>query len=164
MPNKIPAKRIPAQDLLEKAKVRPMKLEDIPTVLAIEQVSFPTPWTAESFISELKDNQIARYYCLELDGSVVGYMGLWLIIGEAHITNVAIWPGCQGQGLGEYLMRSVMNELPAIGITRVTLEVRVSNINAQKLYAKLGFSPAGIRKRYYSDNQEDAIIMWASLK
>ena len=90
-------------------------------------------------------------------------MGLWLIIGEAHITNVAIWPGCQGQGLGEYLMRSVMNELPAIGITRVTLEVRVSNINAQKLYTKLGFSPAGIRKRYYSDNQEDAIIMWASL-
>ncbi|NLP44908.1 MAG: ribosomal protein S18-alanine N-acetyltransferase [Peptococcaceae bacterium] len=140
-----------------------MNLEDIPTILAIEEVSFPTPWTAESFESELRDNQIARYYCLELDGNVVGYMGLWLIIGEAHITNVAIWPGCQGQGLGEYLMRSVMNELPAMGIRRITLEVKVSNTNAQKLYTKLGFTPAGIRRRYYSDNQEDAIIMWASL-
>ena len=161
--NKIPKKRIPREELLKKAKVRPMTLEDIPTVLAIEEVSFPTPWTAESFISELRDNQIARYYCLELDGNVVGYMGLWLIIGEAHVTNVAIWPGCQGQGLGEYLMRTVMNELLKMGIRRVTLEVRVSNINAQKLYTKLGFNPAGIRKRYYTDNQEDAIIMWASL-
>ncbi len=150
----------------EKAKatvIRPMTLEDIPTIVAIEEVSFPSPWTAESFTSELKDNYLARYFCLELEGNVIGYMGLWIVIGEAHVTNIAIWPGCRGQGWGEYLLRSVMTKMVGSGVYRMTLEVRVSNSTAQNLYRKLGFKPAGVRKKYYSDNQEDAIIMWASL-
>lgn len=146
-----------------RAVVRSMTLEDIPTVVAIEEVSFPTPWTKESFLSELRDNYLARYYCLELDGKVIGYMGLWIIMGEAHITNIAIWPGCRGQGWGEYLLRTVMDKMEAVGVMRLTLEVRVSNSTAQNLYSKVGFLPAGIRKKYYSDNQEDALIMWASL-
>ena len=143
--------------------VRPMVTEDIPAIIAIEEVSFSNPWKPESFISELNNNKIARYYCLVLEDKVVGYMGLWLIIGEAHITNVAIWPGCRGQGWGEYLMRYVMQEMRKLGIVRITLEVRVSNTTAQNLYAKLGFKSAGIRPRYYSDNKEDAYIMWAQL-
>jgi ribosomal-protein-alanine N-acetyltransferase len=120
-------------------------------------------WTAQSFSSELKDNYLARYFCLELDGKVIGYMGLWIVMGEAHVTNIAIWPGCRGQGWGEYLMRSVMLKMVNSGVFRMTLEVRVSNTPAQNLYSKLGFKSAGLRKKYYSDNQEDAIIMWASL-
>lgn len=144
-------------------RIRPMTLEDIPTILTIEEVSFPNPWTEASFTSELKDNYLARYYCLEIEGKVVGYMGLWIIMGEAHITNIAIWPGYRGQGWGEYLLKGVMQQMYTAGIFRITLEVRVSNTSAQNLYRKLGFKPAGVRRKYYSDNQEDAIIMWASL-
>jgi len=152
-----------SKEISKEAVIRTMTLADIPLIVAIEEVSFPTPWTAESFTSELKDNYLARYYCLELDGHVIGYMGLWIVMGEAHVTNIAIWPGCRGQGWGEYLLRNVMQKMYASGVLRITLEVRVTNKTAQNLYAKLGFKPAGIRKKYYSDNQEDAIIMWASL-
>jgi len=143
--------------------VRPMSFEDIPTIVEIEKVSFPTPWTAESFNSELKDNFLARYYCLEVENRIIGYMGLWVVMGEAHITNIAVWPGSRGQGWGEFLMRNVMRQMIGCGVSNLTLEVRVSNESAQKLYKKLGFKAAGIRKRYYSDNHEDAIIMWANL-
>lgn len=151
------------QESVQKARVRVMVLEDIPSIVAIEEASFPIPWTEESFTSEIKDNCVARYFCLEKEGNVIGYMGLWLVVGEAHVTNIAIWPGCRGQGWGEYLMRGVMQSIVSLGVLQVTLEVRVTNTTAQQLYTKLGFKPAGVRKRYYSDNQEDAIIMWASL-
>lgn len=90
-------------------------------------------------------------------------MGLWIIMGEAHITNIAIWPGCRGQGWGEYLLRAVMNKMLSVNVRRLTLEVRVSNETAQNLYNKLGFKAAGVRKNYYSDNKEDALIMWANI-
>ncbi|WP_368293925.1 ribosomal protein S18-alanine N-acetyltransferase [Dehalobacter sp. TBBPA1] len=144
--------------------VRPMQLEDIPSIVAIEEVSFATPWTTESFTSELKNNVLANYFCLELDHKVIGYIGLWIVMGEGHITNVAIWPGCRGKGWGEYLMKNVIYQMIAKGVLRFTLEVRVSNQAARNLYEKLGFKAAGVRKGYYSDNQEDALIMWASLK
>jgi len=149
------------QDIPQNLKVRLMTVEDIPSILTIEQVSFSNPWSEESFRSELCENKLARYYCLLLDDKVIGYMGSWVFLGEAHITNIAVWPGCRGRGYGEYLMRHVMKEMEENGVFSLTLEVRVSNKEAQNLYQKLGFRPAGIRKRYYSDNQEDAIIMWA---
>lgn len=147
----------------ENPVVRTMILEDIPSIIAIEEASFSTPWTIASFTSELQNNSLAHYFCLELEGKAIGYMGLWVVTGEAHITNIAIWPGCRGRGWGEYLMRSVIRYMLDRGIIRYTLEVRVSNETARNLYEKLGFRAAGIRKKYYSDNQEDAIIMWASL-
>lgn len=143
--------------------VRGMIIEDIPSIIAIEEASFTTPWTITSFTSELQNNSLAHYFCLELDGKTIGYMGLWVVMGEAHITNIAIWPGCRGKGWGEYLMRSVIRYMLDRGVVRFTLEVRVSNQTARNLYEKLGFKAAGIRKKYYSDNQEDAVIMWASL-
>jgi ribosomal-protein-alanine N-acetyltransferase len=144
--------------------IRPLTVEDISRVVEIEEASFPTPWKAESFRSELIDNYLARYFALEFGGDIIGYMGLWNVMGEGHITNIAIMPSYRGQGWGEYLLKSVMEKLRQTeNIDRITLEVRVSNYTAQKLYTKLGFSPAGFRRKYYTDNREDALIMWASL-
>jgi ribosomal-protein-alanine N-acetyltransferase len=143
--------------------VRPMVYDDLKAVLEIENASFPTPWSLQSFIAELKDNEYARYFCLELDFQVIGYMGLWFILDEGHITNIAIAPGYRGQHWGEFLIRSVMEKMETQGMERMTLEVRVSNYPAQSLYKRLGFAAAGVRKGYYADTQEDALIMWVEL-
>lgn len=156
----------PGNMLIEKMNagtVRPMRITDLEAVLAIEKRSFPTPWSVQAFTAELRDNEYARYFCLEMNNQVIGYMGLWFIIDEGHITNVAITPAKRGQGWGEYLMHNVMREMYKQGMERMTLEVRVSNQEARQLYEKLGFVPAGVRKAYYADNQEDAIIMWVEL-
>lgn len=148
---------------MNKGIVRPMYIDDLKTILEIEHVSFATPWSLESFQAELKDNEYARYLCLELEGQVIGYMGLWFILDEGHITNIAITPNHRGQRWGEFLMRSVMDKMAEQGMERMTLEVRVSNSPAQSLYMRLGFAIAGVRKGYYADNGEDAMIMWAEL-
>ncbi|KUO78689.1 MAG: ribosomal-protein-alanine acetyltransferase [Desulfosporosinus sp. BRH_c37] len=148
---------------MNKGIVRPMQMDDLEAILEIERVSFATPWSLEAFKVELKDNEYARYLCLELDGQVIGYMGLWFIIDEGHITNVAITPNHRGQHWGEFLMRSVMEKMAEQGMERMTLEVRVSNSPAQSLYKRLGFAIAGVRKEYYADTREDAMIMWAEL-
>lgn len=143
--------------------VRPMLNSDLKAIMEIERASFSTPWSLEAFKAELKDNEYAHYLCLELNGQVIGYMGLWFILDEGHITNIAIAPSSRGQRWGEFLMRSVMARMVAQGMERMTLEVRVSNSRAQSLYKRLGFTTAGIRKGYYADTGEDALIMWAEL-
>lgn len=142
---------------------RPMELTDLAQVEVIENNSFPTPWPRQAFFNELVHNQFARYTVVEVDGRVVGYCGCWLILDEAHITNIAIHPDARGRGLGEALLTYVMEMMKLIGALKMTLEVRVSNHSAQALYAKLGFEHSGIRPGYYTDNDEDAIIMWAVL-
>ncbi|HEY8875077.1 MAG TPA: ribosomal protein S18-alanine N-acetyltransferase [Desulfosporosinus sp.] len=148
---------------MNKGTVRPMHIDDLKAILEIERVSFGTPWSLEAFKAELKDNEYARYLCLELEGQVIGYMGLWFILDEGHITNIAITPNHRGQQWGKFLMRSVMKKMLEQGMERMTLEVRVSNSQAQSLYKRLGFTSAGIRKGYYADTGEDAMIMWAEL-
>jgi len=148
---------------MSKGIVRPMQINDLKAILEIEQLSFSTPWSLESFKTELKDNEYARYLCLELEGQVIGYMGLWFILDEGHITNIAITPNHRGQHWGKFLMRSVMGKMVEQGMERMTLEVRVSNLLAQSLYKSLGFTTAGVRKGYYADSGEDAMIMWAEL-
>ena len=143
--------------------VRPMLTSDLEVILEIERTSFSVPWSLEAFKTELKDNEYARYLCLELNGQVIGYMGLWFILDEGHITNIAIAPNFRGQRWGEFLMRYVMAEMVEQGMERMTLEVRVSNSPAQSLYKRLGFATAGVRKGYYADTGEDAMIMWAEL-
>jgi len=143
--------------------VRPMREDDLDLIMFIEKASFPTPWARQAFISELTQNDYARYFCLELEGKVIGYMGLWYILEEGHITNIAIHPFYRGQGWGEYLMREVIGRMRDQGMERMTLEVRVSNQPARTLYERMGFSAAGVRKGYYSDNQEDALIMWLEI-
>ncbi len=148
---------------MNKGLVRPMHLGDLQAIITIERASFSTPWSLEAFKTELKDNEYARYLCLELEGQVIGYMGLWFILDEGHITNIAITPNHRGQHWGELLMRSVMEEMVEQGMERMTLEVRASNYPAQSLYKRLGFAIAGVRKGYYVDTGEDAMIMWAEL-
>jgi ribosomal-protein-alanine N-acetyltransferase len=147
----------------ESLEFRSMRLEDIPYICAIELEAFATPWTAEAFHNELVNNHFARYMVMELAGEVVGYGGMWLIVDEAHITNIAISYRFRGRKYGERLLIELKKTAAFMGAMRMTLEVRVSNIIAQRLYGKLGFYPVGTRRGYYSDNNEDAIIMWADL-
>lgn len=142
---------------------RKMTLDDLPDVMKIEQDAFATPWTEEAFRNELTNNMFAQYMAMEYKGQVIGYTGMWIIVDEAHITNIAILSPYRGLGLGKLLMHEVQRTASFLGAVRMTLEVRESNEIAQRLYRQFGFVNAGVRPRYYSDNNEDAIIMWADL-
>lgn len=142
---------------------RLLNKDDIEDILKIEHESFTLPWTREAFQNEFSINQFAVYVGLEDDGKLIGYCGVWIIIDEAHITNVAILPQYRGKKLGEALMRKVMEMAVEREVKTMTLEVRISNDVAQSLYRKLGFQDGGIRKNYYTDNQENALVMWVNL-
>jgi len=142
---------------------RSMQMDDIPAICEIEQEAFTTPWTAGAFQNELTNNQFARYMVMECDGEIAGYGGMWLIMEEAHVTNVAVRKKYRGQKLGERLMRELQKTASFFGAVRMTLEVRPSNQVAINLYEKLGFYSVGLRRGYYTDNREDAMIMWADL-
>ena len=143
---------------------RNMTLNDIDQVVEIENQSFTTPWSREAFIGELRDNHFAKYVLALKNDIIVGYAGMWVIIDEAHVTNIAISPSYRRMKIGEALLRYLMATAVVNGADRITLEVRVSNESAKCLYQKLGFKEYGIRKGYYSDNNEDACIMWATLQ
>ncbi len=135
-----------------------MKLEHVDQVEAIERMVYPSPWSKEAFVSEIRENSFASYYVALKDGQVIGYAGIWVILDEAHITNLAVHPDYQRLSVGSTLLRQQVSEALAHGARRMTLEVRFSNTKAQNLYAKFGFVARGVRTRYYSD--EDALIMW----
>ena len=136
----------------------------IDQVLEIERASFPSPWSRTAFESEVsEDHKYAYYVVAKKDDQVVGYLGAWLILNEAHITNVAVNPEYRRQGVAEEMIQHLIAQSSKHGIDAVTLEVRVSNTSAQQLYYKLGFEKAGIRPKYYQDNNEDALIMWRLL-
>ncbi len=178
-----------------------MTMSDVPRVVEIERLAYPSTWPPSAYRKELQDNRWAHYIVLrdkliaeeratvppqeaekprrsrlfplsllpsrstistpspELD-SIIGFAGLWLMVDEAHITTIATHPGFRRRGLGEFLLVSLIDIAYTIGAKWVTLEARVSNYTAQNLYRKYGFREAGVRHRYYSDNQEDAVIMW----
>jgi ribosomal-protein-alanine N-acetyltransferase len=140
-----------------------MREEDIDQVLEIEHASFTTPWSSEAFYNELNMNKFAIYIVMEINQKVVGYCGVWIVIDEAHITNIAILPEYRGRKLGEALMEKLFEVAKAMGAKTMTLEVRVTNYVAQSLYRKFGFQKGGLRKNYYTDNQEDALVMWVRL-
>ena len=139
--------------------VRRMTIADLDAVVAIEEATFPTPWSKDSFRQEIERNVAARYLVAEKDGQVIGYAGAWVILDESHITNIAIAEVQRGNGYGRVLTQALMQYLANLGAEYATLEVRKSNIRAQNLYKSLGFIQLGVRKRYYEDNQEDALIM-----
>lgn len=140
----------------------PMREEHLDQVYRIEKVSFPTPWSRASFLGELK-NDFARYLVAAKDERVLGYAGMWLILDEAHVTNLAVHPDYRGRGVGRALMAGLMWLAVCLGAVRMTLEVRVSNEAAIGLYKRLGFRQEGRRRGYYSDTGEDALIMWKNL-
>lgn len=137
-----------------------LKLEHIDSVLVIDTLCFPTPWSRESFQKEIENNKFARYIIAKKGDVVIGYAGMWLILDEGHITNIAVHPEYRGIGAGKLLLEALIEICRIESINSITLEVRKSNIVAQSLYKKYGFVEEGIRKEYYGDNREDAIIMW----
>lgn len=145
---------------MEEISVRAMVLGDIEEIMKIEKLCFTVPWSRLSFQREIKENMLAKYFIVELEGSIVGYGGMWIIIDEAHITNIAIHPEFRGRNLGGFLLKSMIEYAKNINVFKMTLEVRRSNEAARGLYRKFGFKDIGVRPRYYSDNNEDAIIMW----
>ncbi len=147
----------------EKLQIRRMNLQDVDLVLQVEKRSFTAPWSRQAFMTELIDNHLARYIVAEYEERIVGYAGLWLIVDEGHVTNIAVDPDFRGKRLGEKLLKTLISICIAQGGKRMTLEVRTSNHVAQKLYEKYGFEHVGVRKGYYTDNREDALIMWADL-
>lgn len=139
-----------------------MEPRHIAQVSEIERLCFSSPWNETMIADELK-NPLSRYIVLldkQKPEQVVGYGGYWKILDEGHITNVAIRPEWQGQKAGTYLMQQMMAFAFAEGVTAMTLEVRESNQIARSLYEKLGFRAEGLRKQYYEDNREDAVLMW----
>ena len=144
--------------MLSDCLIRRMTENDVDAVAAIEAATFPTPWSREAFTSEMR-NVAARYLVAEKDGQVVGFAGAWIILDESHVTNIAVLKEHRGQGIGRELTAGLMQYLSNLGAAYVTLEVRRSNTVAQSLYKSLGFIQLGVRKRYYEDNGEDALIM-----
>lgn len=178
-----------------------MTMADVPRVIEIERLAYPSTWPPSAYRKELQDNRWAHYIVLrdkkiaeehmavpmtEAERprrifplsllpsrssaavtspdlvSILGFAGLWLMVDEAHITTIAMHPDYQGKGLGELMLTSLIDIAYEIKAKWVTLEVRVTNYKAQNLYRKYGFHGAGMRHRYYSDNNEDALIMWTS--
>ena len=143
-----------------KLMIEAMRLEDVDEVQRIEQASFSTPWPSNAYRSELQTNRLASYLIARIDETIVGYAGLWLMVDEAHITTFAVHPDHRRRRIGERLLQRLFEIAVAMNAEWLTLEVRASNLAAQKLYEKYGFRRAGVRRRYYSDNNEDALIMW----
>lgn len=154
-------------------QIEPMRLRDVAAVLEVEKQSFTSPWSGAAFVSELLSNERAHYLVAKVRDArralvragtrLIGYIGVWLVVDEGHITNVAVHPDYRGHGIGRRLLTEAIDFCAGKGATRMTLEVRVSNEIAQRLYRDLGFVAAGVRPGYYRDNNEDALIMWKEM-
>lgn len=134
--------------------------DHIDDIVVIENLSFNIPWSRQSITEEIIQNKAAIYICAIFDGKTVGYAGMWQICDEGHITNIAVHPEFRNSGVGSALMEALLMTARERDIMALTLEVKRSNHSAQALYGKYGFKEGGIRKAYYADNNEDALIMW----
>lgn len=163
--------------------VEPMRLSDVGEVMQIEKVSFPSPWSAYAYRYELLENKLSHYFVVRQRGMrqppkpgllgrlrrslrareskspILGYGGFWLMAEECHISTIAVHPTCRGRGIGGLLLVAMLDRAIELGAQVATLEVRASNIMAQNLYRKYGFEQVGLRRGYYRDRGEDALIM-----
>lgn len=138
-----------------------MRRRHLRKVLSIEGRVYPRPWSMGLFLSEIAQKNARSYLVARHQNEVVGYCGMMLLLGEAHITNIAVDPEHQGRKIGSRLLLAQMTEAIARGCNTVSLEVRVTNTAAQAMYAKFGFSATGVRKGYYIETKEDALVMEA---
>lgn len=143
--------------------IRKALLKDASSMAELDRICFTQPWSIQAFKEELNDSSAAFYLVAEVSGTIIGYVGQWEIVGEGHITNVAVHPGYRNLGIGTKMLGELISLSSKKGIGCHTLEVRKSNEEAISLYKKLGFKIAGIRKEYYADNLEDALILWRGL-
>ncbi len=140
-------------------EIRQMQREDIPRIMEIERECFPTPWHESAYLTELV-NRSAYYVVACKDEKIIGYAGMWIIMDEAHITTLGVARDYRGEKAGEMLLIALLDEALVRKARRATLEVRQSNTVAQNLYRKYDFIPAAVRRGYYTDNQENAVVMW----
>nr|WP_315020261.1 ribosomal protein S18-alanine N-acetyltransferase [uncultured Aminipila sp.] len=140
--------------------IRVAEERDIKPMADLDRICFAEPWSEEAFKSDIMENDRAFYIVAEIDGRLAGYAGLWVIVDEGHITNVAVAPENRRKGIGRAIVATLIEVAEENGLNSFTLEVRESNLAAQALYREFKFKPAGIRKGYYLDNGENAIIMW----
>ena len=136
-----------------------MDENDIDGVLEVSNLSFSSPWSRSSYEQELS-NSLAKYFVAKIDDKVIGFIGTWIIVDESHITNVAVHPDYRKLGIGSMLIEAMIDYCEEKKCAAYTLEVRSSNKPAISLYEKHGFNVDGIRKEYYQDNKEDALLMW----
>ncbi len=141
-------------------EVAPMRRRHLRAVLGIESQVYPRPWTVGLYLSELRARDRV-YLVARANGRVVGYGGLMLIAGEAHLTTLAVEPSWHRRQVGTRLMVGLTRAALAAECTAMTLEVRMTNSGAQELYRRFGFAPVGVRRNYYAEINEDALIMWA---
>lgn len=144
---------------LPEIEITKMKRRHLRRVLQIESSVYPRPWSMSLFLSELAQRATRSYIVARCDGDVVGYSGLMFNLDEAHITNIAVDPDLHSRKIGSRLLLTQITEAIARGSTIVTLEVRVTNLVAQAMYAKFGFKTTGVRKGYYIETREDALVM-----
>ncbi len=143
--------------------IRPMVIKDLDKVMILENQLFSSPWTYESYVFELKDNPFGHYVVLD-DHGIKGYMGLWLNDDALQLTTIGVDPEVQNQGYATAMIRYMLDYALENHVSVITLEVRVSNEKAQRLYEKAGFRKAAIRRQYYSNPDEDAILMMKQLE
>jgi len=144
---------------LKTLRFEDLNAEHIPAILEIEKLANRAPWSDRSFLNEI-NHPHGRFLVAIGNGQVIGYGGVWLVIDEAHITNIAVADEFRRQGVGRKLMVELLDKARAAGMTCSTLEVRASNDAAIKLYEELGYKETARRKAYYPDNKEDAVVMW----
>jgi len=142
-----------------KLRIDPMQLDDLPAVHAIERASFEVPWPPDAYRNELLTNRMATYLVARVEDDIVAFGGMWLMVDEGHIITFAVHPAWRRQHIGDRLLLALLDLAVDRGAHEATLEVRLSNLPARRLYEKFGFRPVGLRPRYYSDNGEDALVM-----
>jgi ribosomal-protein-alanine N-acetyltransferase len=142
-------------------RIEPMRRRHVRSVLRIEQQVYPRPWSASLFMSELALRSTRAYYVARVGRELVGYAGMMMTLDEAHVTTIAVDPRRHRSKIGTRLLLVLVREAIARGATAVTLEVRMSNVAAQDMYRRFGFGPVGVRKNYYQEVNEDALVMWA---
>jgi ribosomal-protein-alanine N-acetyltransferase len=141
-------------------RLRRATSEDIEEIYGLEESCFPTPWAKADMLKDLRENLLSTYMIAETAGEVIGYAALWTVLDEGHVLNVAMRPDMRGQGIATMMLSSLLEAGREKGAKSFTLEVRPSNESAIALYEKFGFKTVGVRKEYYADNKEDALIMW----
>lgn len=144
---------------MTQVEIRRMRPEDVSTVMVIERECFTVPWRESAYLTEMA-NRSAFYIVACIDGQIVGFGGQWVIMDEAHITTIGVSKDYRGHKIGEQVLVALLDEALKHNVRRATLEVRESNEVAQNLYRKYGFQPAAIRRGYYTDNHENALVMW----
>ena len=142
--------------------LRPMRIDDLPQVQALDELTFSNPWTSDSFRYELLENPNGHCWVAEQAGQLAGFIVFWLVVDEIHIAVIAVRPNFRGQGIGRQLVVTGLRALIPLGAVSATLEVREGNLAAQNLYRYFGFRQVGARKRYYQDTGEAALLMTVS--